>query len=92
MGMREEYFHLLEDNPEKVAFDLYYQLRKADASNADVIVIELPLLQGHGKEYGSVSLKQALLTRLNPYSLIIVGVPINVPLHLGVLHTTQVLP
>lgn len=46
MGMREEYFHLLEDNPEKVAFDLYYQLRKADASNADVIVIELPPATG----------------------------------------------
>lgn len=45
-GICEHHFHLLEDNPGKVAFDLYYQLRKADASNAEVIVIELPPATG----------------------------------------------
>ncbi len=41
-NIREDHFHLLGDHPEKVAFDLYYQLRKADASDAQVIAIELP--------------------------------------------------
>lgn len=36
------YFHLLADNPDKAAYDLYYQLRIADASNAICIAIELP--------------------------------------------------
>ncbi len=46
IGISEGHFHLLEDNPGKVAFDLYYQLRKADASNANVIVMELPPATG----------------------------------------------
>lgn len=46
IGINEHHFHLLEKHPEKVAFDLYYQLRKADASNADIIVIELPPATG----------------------------------------------
>lgn len=41
-GIRAHHFHLLENKPGKVAFDLYYQLRKADASPAEIIVIELP--------------------------------------------------
>ncbi|MCW8470465.1 L-threonylcarbamoyladenylate synthase [Fluoribacter gormanii] len=45
-GTREDHFHLLEDHPEKVAFDLYYQLRKADASDAEIIAIELPPTTG----------------------------------------------
>ncbi|QMT61865.1 L-threonylcarbamoyladenylate synthase [Legionella sp. PC997] len=42
IGIREDHFHLLESHPKKVAFDLYYQLRKADASDAEIIAIELP--------------------------------------------------
>ncbi len=37
-----EYFHVFATNPEQAAFDLYYQLREADHSNADCIAIELP--------------------------------------------------
>ncbi len=37
-----EHFHLLGDNPEHAAFELYYQLRNADASDAMCIAIELP--------------------------------------------------
>jgi L-threonylcarbamoyladenylate synthase len=35
-------FHPLAETPEQVAFDLYYQLRKADISIAVCIAIELP--------------------------------------------------
>jgi L-threonylcarbamoyladenylate synthase len=35
-------YHHLADNPEKAAYDLYYQLRYADTSNAICIAIELP--------------------------------------------------
>lgn len=35
-------FHPLAREPEQAAFDLYYQLRKADASQAQFIAIELP--------------------------------------------------
>lgn len=38
----DKHFHPLSDYPKEVAFDLYYQLRKADASNAICIAIELP--------------------------------------------------
>lgn len=41
------HFHLLENAPEKVAFALYYQLRMADASNAQIIAIELPPATGN---------------------------------------------
>ncbi|KTC91454.1 L-threonylcarbamoyladenylate synthase [Fluoribacter dumoffii] len=41
-GVLEEHFHLLGNKPEQVAFDLYYQLRKADTSDVQTIVIELP--------------------------------------------------
>ncbi|MDR3502386.1 MAG: L-threonylcarbamoyladenylate synthase [Legionella sp.] len=37
-----QHYHHLADNPEQAAFDLYYQLRQADASTAQCIVIELP--------------------------------------------------
>lgn len=36
------HFYPLAKNPKEVAFDLYYQLRKADTSNAMCIAIELP--------------------------------------------------
>lgn len=36
------HFHHLADDPEKAAYDLYYQLRYADTSNAICIAIELP--------------------------------------------------
>ncbi|CEG59069.1 L-threonylcarbamoyladenylate synthase [Legionella fallonii] len=36
------HFYPLAKNPKEAAFDLYYQLRKADASNAMCIAIELP--------------------------------------------------
>ncbi|HHF7366178.1 TPA: L-threonylcarbamoyladenylate synthase [Legionella bozemanae] len=42
MHIREDHFHLLADHPEKVAFDLYYQLRKADTADVQIIAIELP--------------------------------------------------
>lgn len=35
-------YHPLADTPEQAAFDLYFQLRQADASTAHCIVIELP--------------------------------------------------
>lgn len=35
-------FHRLSNTPEKAAFDLYYQLRKADESSAVCIAIEMP--------------------------------------------------
>jgi L-threonylcarbamoyladenylate synthase len=38
----DAHFHLLTENPAQVAFDLYYQLRKADESNAVCIAIEMP--------------------------------------------------
>ncbi|WP_298623292.1 L-threonylcarbamoyladenylate synthase [uncultured Legionella sp.] len=41
-GVEDNHYHLLGDNPEKAAYDLYYQLRNADASNAICIAIELP--------------------------------------------------
>lgn len=36
------HFHLLGERPEEVAYDLYFQLRIADTSNAMCIAIELP--------------------------------------------------
>jgi len=42
LGVLENHFHRLQEHPEQVAFDLYYQLRKADASAAQIIAIELP--------------------------------------------------
>jgi len=44
-GINDLHFHPLAENPEKAAFDLYFQLRRGDASNAKYIVIELPPLQ-----------------------------------------------
>ncbi|MCL9683090.1 L-threonylcarbamoyladenylate synthase [Legionella maioricensis] len=41
-SVETKHFHLLAADPKVVAFDLYYQLRKADASNAVCIAIELP--------------------------------------------------
>lgn len=41
-SVADKHFHPLSDSPEIVAFDLYYQLRKADASNAICIALELP--------------------------------------------------
>lgn len=41
-GVDTNHYHHLADNPEKAAYDLYYQLRYADASNAICIAIELP--------------------------------------------------
>ncbi len=38
----EHHFHCLANDPTQTAFDLYYQLREADASNAICIAIELP--------------------------------------------------
>lgn len=46
VGVNENHFHLLEQYPEKAAFDLYYQLRKADVSTARFIAIELPPANG----------------------------------------------
>lgn len=42
----DSHFHHLAKHPEKAAFDLYFQLRKADASTAQCIVIELPPTTG----------------------------------------------
>ncbi|VEB34001.1 translation initiation protein [Legionella cherrii] len=46
IGILGEHFHRLKEHPEQVAFDLYYQLRKADTSDAQVIAIELPPATG----------------------------------------------
>ncbi|MFT4059061.1 MAG: L-threonylcarbamoyladenylate synthase [Legionella sp.] len=43
--VNDNHFHPLAENPEKAAFDLYFQLRRADASNAQCIAIELPPAQ-----------------------------------------------
>jgi len=40
--VEEQHFYLQADNPEKAAYDLYFQLRKADESSASCIVIQLP--------------------------------------------------
>ncbi|KTD76460.1 L-threonylcarbamoyladenylate synthase [Legionella waltersii] len=37
-----KHFHLLANSPEKAAYELYFQLREADASDAICIAIELP--------------------------------------------------
>lgn len=60
----ELHFHLLADNPEKAAFDLYYQLREADESNAICIAIELPpaLAQWQG-------VRERILKAGFPYSI-----------------------
>lgn len=49
-NVRDEHYHVFAQNPETAAFDLYFQLRMADASNARCIVIELPPAQSswHG--------------------------------------------
>lgn len=41
-GVDIQHFHPLSAVPEKAAYDLYYQLREADESNAICIAIELP--------------------------------------------------
>lgn len=41
-NVQDHHFHLLSEDPEKAAFDLYFQLRKADESDANCIAIELP--------------------------------------------------
>ncbi len=41
-GVETSNYHHLAENPEKAAYDLYYQLRYADASNVICIAIELP--------------------------------------------------
>lgn len=41
-SVEDDHFHPLAKEPEKVAYDLYYQLRQADESNALCIAIELP--------------------------------------------------
>ncbi|EHL32001.1 L-threonylcarbamoyladenylate synthase [Legionella drancourtii] len=40
--VHHEHYHPLATQPEQAAFDLYFQLRAADASNAQCIAIELP--------------------------------------------------
>ncbi|ARG98210.1 L-threonylcarbamoyladenylate synthase [Legionella micdadei] len=40
------FYYQLPNSPEQVAFELYYQLRQADQSEADFIAIELPPEQG----------------------------------------------
>lgn len=45
-NMSDQHFHPLAADPEKAAFDLYFQLRKADASSAECIAIELPPMIG----------------------------------------------
>jgi L-threonylcarbamoyladenylate synthase len=40
--IKNELFHFLSNQPEQVAYDLYFQLRKADESDALYIAIELP--------------------------------------------------
>lgn len=41
-SVKDGLFHRLGKTPEQVAFDLYYQFRKADESEAQTIAIELP--------------------------------------------------
>lgn len=60
----EDHYYPLENNPEKVAFDLYFQLRKADASNAELIVIELPPATGSW-----LGIRERILKAGTPYSM-----------------------
>lgn len=62
-GVNKNHFHLFGKNPEEVAFDLYYQLRKADASNARVIAIELPPAVGIWQ-----GVRERILKAGTPYS------------------------
>jgi L-threonylcarbamoyladenylate synthase len=45
-SVTESHFHRFAANPETAAFDLYFQLRKADHSSAQYIAIELPPATG----------------------------------------------
>lgn len=45
-SVQREHYHPLAAQPEQAAFDLYFQLRAADASSAQCIVIELPPASG----------------------------------------------
>jgi L-threonylcarbamoyladenylate synthase len=45
-GVATAYFHQFADHADKAAYDLYYQLREADASTAQCIAIELPPATG----------------------------------------------
>lgn len=47
MYVLNEHYYPLAQQPADAAFDLYYQLRKADTSNAQCIAIELPPDQEH---------------------------------------------
>ena len=38
----DNFYYQLPNSPEKAAFELYYQLRQADQSAAQLIAIELP--------------------------------------------------
>ena len=59
----EHHFHLLAQQPEQAAFDLYYQLRKADTSQAQCIAIELPPATGIWQ-----GVRERILKAGRPYS------------------------
>ncbi len=42
LHVTQDHFYPFAEQPEQAAFDLYYQLRKADDSNAECIAIQLP--------------------------------------------------
>ncbi|WP_133136345.1 L-threonylcarbamoyladenylate synthase [Legionella rowbothamii] len=58
-----QHYHQLADNPEQAAFDLYYQLRQADASTVQCIVIELPPATGMWQ-----GVRERILKAGRPYS------------------------
>lgn len=62
--VEEKYFHLLGDSPEQAAFDLYFQLRLADASDALCIAIELPPEQGKWR-----GIRERILKAGFPYTI-----------------------
>lgn len=63
-AVEDQHFHLLAETPEQVAFDLYYQLREADVSNAICIAIELPPATSEWQ-----GVRERILKAGSPYSI-----------------------
>lgn len=60
----DHHFRLLASLPEKAAYELYYQLREADASNAICIAIELPPAVDHW-----LGVRERVLKAGHPYKM-----------------------
>ncbi|TAL65590.1 MAG: threonylcarbamoyl-AMP synthase [Legionella sp.] len=63
LGIENDRFHLLSQEPEKAAFELYYQLRLADDSDTICIAIELPPAEGQWQ-----GIREKIIKAGQPYS------------------------